>query len=46
MAKKCAGGAVYPISKVRLIAPGVALAVAIAAGGIYLLRHSVNSSRT
>jgi hypothetical protein len=46
MAKKRAGGVVYPINEVRLLAPRVASAVAIAAGGIYLVRRRVSSSRT
>jgi len=39
------GGEVYPISKVVLIAPWLALAAAIVAGGIVLVRRRVHSYR-
>ena len=37
------GGDVYPVNKVALMAPWIALAVVITAGGIFLIRRSVRS---
>jgi hypothetical protein len=37
------GGEAYPVNKVNLIAPWLALAVVIAAGGVYLVRRRVHS---
>jgi hypothetical protein len=37
------GGEAYPINKIVLIAPWIALAVVIAAGGIYLVRRRAHS---
>jgi hypothetical protein len=37
------GGEAYPINKFGLVAPWVALAVAIVTGGLYLVRRRVNS---
>ncbi|MFC1983369.1 hypothetical protein ACFLV5_06275 [Chloroflexota bacterium] len=37
------GGEAYPVNKVGLLVPWIALAVVIAAGGVYLVRHRVHS---
>jgi len=37
------GGEIYPINKVGLIAPWIALGMVIAAGGIYLVRRRVHN---
>jgi len=38
------GYEVYPVNKVGVVAPWVALAIVVAAGGIYLFRRRVNNS--
>jgi hypothetical protein len=37
------GGEAYPVNKFSLLAPWLALAVVIAAGGVYLVRRRVYS---
>jgi hypothetical protein len=37
------GGAAYPVNRVGLMAPWIALTVVVAAGGLYLVRHRVHS---
>jgi hypothetical protein len=37
------GGEAYPVNKVGLIAPWVALAMVISAGGLYLMRRRVSN---
>ncbi|MFC1982790.1 hypothetical protein ACFLV5_03290 [Chloroflexota bacterium] len=39
----CVGGEAYPVNKLGLLAPWVALAVIIAAGGVYLVRRRAHS---
>ncbi|MFC1981792.1 hypothetical protein ACFLVN_06100 [Chloroflexota bacterium] len=37
------GGEVYPVNRVAILAPWIALVVAIVAGGIYMVRHRAHS---
>ena len=37
------GGEVYPVNKVTLMAPWIALGAIILAGGVYLIRRRVHS---
>ena len=39
----CVGGEAYPISKIGLVAPWLALVIVIAGGGVYLVRRRVHS---
>ena len=39
---RAVGGDVYPINKVALVAPWIALAAVIIAGGIFLIRRRVH----
>ncbi|MFC1981426.1 hypothetical protein ACFLVN_04190 [Chloroflexota bacterium] len=39
------GGEVYPVDKAAILAPWIALAVVIVAGGIYLVRRRAFSSK-